>query len=328
MKIFRRKTVKIPVIAAALTTLVLLGCSSAPEEPTEVSEKKNQAAEYIVFGNNYYEQAQFGQALNFFELALDLNISVDNEPGIAKNYNSLGKTWLALGNQAQAQQYYQQAYDLASRIGEKSTVYQSAYNLGEIYLKQNETETARTLMEQALKDVSSDEEASAELAILYHGMGMLYRTIGIESQNNEDSTAANQAYNQSLGYFEQAVRINQSLDTFGQLASNYFMMASVHNRQNNLERAKSLALLALENDRKVENSRGIALDNVALGIIEEKLGNNSEAYNYYIKAFRIYQTLELVSGLRRTAEALIRITTALDRTSETAVYQQVLEQLQ
>jgi hypothetical protein len=41
--------------------------------------------------------------LNFFELALDLNISVDNEPGIAKNYNSLGKTWLALGNDAQAQ---------------------------------------------------------------------------------------------------------------------------------------------------------------------------------------------------------------------------------
>jgi tetratricopeptide (TPR) repeat protein len=314
-------------ISAFILTLFFLGCSSAPQEPTEVSEKKNQAAEYTVFGNNYYEQAQFGQALNFFNLALDLNISVDNEPGIAKNYNSLGKTWLALGNDAKAKQFYQQAYDLAQRIGEKATVYQSAYNLGEIYLKQNETETARSLMEQALEDVSADEEASAELAILYHGMGMLYRTIGIEAQDQLSETSANQAYQQSLGYFEEAVRINQSLDTFGQLASNYFMMASVHHRQNNLSRAKSLALLALENDRKVENSRGIALDNIALGIIEEKLGNNGEAYNYYVKAFRIYQTLELISGMRRAASALVRITEVLERPNETAVYQQVLEQI-
>jgi tetratricopeptide (TPR) repeat protein len=310
-----------------LMILLSWACSSAPEEPTEVSEKKNQAAEYIIFGNNYYEQAQFGQALNFFELALDLNISVDNEPGIAKNYNSLGKTWLALGNEAQAQLYYQQAYDLAQRIGEKTTVYQSAYNLGEIYLKRNETDTARSLMEQALKDVSSGEEASAELAILYHGMGMLYRTIGIDYQDNGQLEDSTQAFRQSLGYFEEAVNINQSLDSFGQLASNYFMMASVHHKQNELERAKNLVLLALENDRKVENSRGIALDNVALGIIEEKLGNNSQAYNYYIKAFRIYQTLELVSGLRRTAAALVRITTLLERPNETAIFQQELDRL-
>jgi tetratricopeptide (TPR) repeat protein len=156
---------------------------------------------------------------------------------------------------------------------------------------------------------------------------MLYRTIGIDYQDNGQLEDSTQAFRQSLGYFEEAVNINQSLDSFGQLASNYFMMASVHHKQNELERAKNLVLLALENDRKVENSRGIALDNVALGIIEEKLGNNSQAYNYYIKAFRIYQTLELVSGLRRTAAALVRITTLLERPNETAIFQQELDRL-
>ncbi|MBN2050709.1 MAG: tetratricopeptide repeat protein, partial [Spirochaetales bacterium] len=84
-------------LVLALLAAVLAACSSAPKEDGTVREIKNQAAEYGEYGNRYYLAADYDQALKFFSLALEMNLSVDNTPGIVESHNSLGKVYLRTG---------------------------------------------------------------------------------------------------------------------------------------------------------------------------------------------------------------------------------------
>ena len=97
--------------------------------------RKNQAVRYTEFGNAYFQAANFEMALNFFELALQENIAVDNLPGIAKSYNSIGRVYAATENYASAQDRYQMAMEFAELADDTKTVTQTLINRGELHLR-------------------------------------------------------------------------------------------------------------------------------------------------------------------------------------------------
>ena len=72
------------IILVLLAFTLIVSCSSAPKQTEEITDKKHRAAEYTKFGNSYYNEGRYNQALQFFTLALNDNISVDNEEGIVR----------------------------------------------------------------------------------------------------------------------------------------------------------------------------------------------------------------------------------------------------
>jgi tetratricopeptide (TPR) repeat protein len=269
-----------------LAFLLLAACSTAPRQQEDVVETKNQAAEFIDFGNKAFESAQYDQALKFFNLALDENITVDNEPGIANAYNSIGKVYLRQREITRAREFYEAAMKIAVKIEDSLLISQSSNNIGETFLIENDTATALDYFNEALNlSGTSSEQAQIHLAVINNNIGIVYKRLG--------------RYEDALSYLEKSMKINSKYKKFAELATNYYMISSVYSKQSQFDAALGNIGLALEMDKKVENSPNIAQDLYVTGLILNKKGDRSQAFDYFEKSYMIYERLNLPSDMEK-----------------------------
>ncbi|MCK4540822.1 MAG: tetratricopeptide repeat protein [Spirochaetales bacterium] len=292
-----------------IALIILSSCSSAPEDEAGVVETKQRAAEYTDFGNTYFSRGQYDQAKLFFQQALSYNLSIDNESGIVQSHNSLGKVALATGDHTKAESHFSTAFELAAKIKEANLIARSANNLGELKLNEGDPHGALEYFTQALSEESNEVEET-ERAILYHNAGTAHKQLG--------------DYEESLRFLNLALSINLKLKRYEELAANYYMVASVYSKTQRYDEALSSALLALEYDKLVENSIGIAKDLVALGIINEKSNNLKVSYEYYQRAFLVYEVIGLLPQLSKMLERLIRVAEALGKEEDVIIYKESL----
>ena len=304
-----------PLLTAVLGILLLIGtgCSSVPKDQRTDRETgiKNQAAEYTRFGNGYYSRAEYTQALDFFQLALAENISVDNEPGIVKSYNDIGKSYAAMGNLEKAAANFMEGYRTAQRLEDPSLLALCESNLGEIFLRNGDSDKAIDIFNRALD--RPVEEISPRTAILFHNAGQAYKLEGNLDRAEE--------------LILEALRINTEEEEHRETASNYYALASIASKRGDYDRAVEYGLAALENDKRMENSVGIAADLKGLGIIHFRKGDTQDAYEYMKKSFLVYETLGLRKQLIDTLGYLEEFARALDRPEEAEVYRESLNNL-
>ena len=265
------------VFSSIILILLILGCSTAPEETEEVLEKKTKAAEYAEFGNNYYEQGLYEKSLQFFELALAYNGVIDNRFGIGITYNSIGKVFMAQGLMENARWYFNKANEIAVELNSFVLLAQCSNNLGEIYYIEDNYEAALEYFEQALIYSKDGSISDTNRAVIYHNLGSAYK------RTNERELA--------LEYFIDALEINLAGEKYKEAASNNYMIASIYSEKEEYELAVQYIEQAMENDKKVENSLGIAKDYVALGLIYKRQENYEESYDIFKRALFMYLSL-------------------------------------
>ena len=103
------------------------------------------------------------------------------------------------------------------------------------------------------------------------------------------------------------------------------MIASVHSKQGDFPDALSNAQKALELDKKVESSPGIAKDLFALGLISSRKGDAAAAYDYFQRSYGVFATLGQKTGMKKSLTELISIAEGLGRTEEAQGYRQALQ---
>ena len=300
-------------LIAFVTAAFLLSCSSKPADDPDRFTKRNQAAEYVTYGNTYYDSAMYEQALGFFRMALELNISIDNEKGMTENFISLGKTLIVLGKRNEGRDRIIQAVELSRRIGDNELIVLSLTNLGESFLADGDIKNSRPLINEALELSATISGTTETMAVLYHNAGVLAKYDG-DLEN-------------AMDYFNRASQINSRLEKLNQLAANYYMISSVYSKQERYDKAVEYAHLALENDKKTEHSYGIAKDIHALAIIYGKSGLPAESYEYYKKAYLIYNTLKLKTELMKVLEELMRLAPEYGSAKETQQFAEDYELL-
>jgi tetratricopeptide (TPR) repeat protein len=278
----------VPALLVIVLALVFAGCSSAPDEPESMVETKNRATRYTEFGNAHFSRGDYSLALRFFDLALQDNVSVDNLPGIAKSYNSIARVYSAAGDLDEATENAGMALVFARLAADPEQEMQGHINKGEIALRGGDETAALAEFERAQEIVNSHEEIAN--AVLLHNLGTLY------ARQADFATASR--------YLEEARRINDEAGDWKELASNHFMMASIASRQGNHQEALTHASTALEYDKRAEFTPGIAADLGALGQISEALDDDEGAYQYYLRALRVYLTLNDGAGTIATLSAL------------------------
>ena len=296
-----------------LILALFTSCSSAPEAGNETLEKKNRAAENTEFGNSYFNQANYAQALNFFTLALNDNISVDNEEGIIQSYNSIGKVYLALSDLPAAERNFSQALTMAYKAGVAPLIAQSANNLAEVYLIRNELDKSLGFFQEAMKQIDTESPGS-DGAIIFHNMGCVYKKMG--------------KLDEALKLFQNALEVNLKLKRFEEAASNYYMISSVYSKRGDYTMALDYAGQALDLDKRVENSLGIAKDLLALGIISSKAGKYEEACNHFKRSYQVYQTLSLTRECRKVIPFIITACEISGRSEEADQYRRLFEETQ
>ncbi|MBN1646874.1 MAG: tetratricopeptide repeat protein [Spirochaetales bacterium] len=273
-------------IYAALVIILLASCSTAPKKSDEVVDTKNQAAELIDYGNRAFEDAQYDQALKFFNMALDQNVTVDNEPGIAGSYNSIGKVYLRLGKIDRAMDYFEKALKIAQKINNPLIISQSSNNIGETWLFRNDTSMALEYFNTALTiPGSASQEVEVHIAVINNNIGIVQKRLG--------------NYESALEYLTKSMKTNSKYKKFAELATNYYMIASVYSKQELYGPALENAQLALEMDKKVENSPNIAQDLFVIGIIYKKTGDETRAFDYFEKSYMIYERINLPREMKK-----------------------------
>jgi len=298
-------------VAALLAALLLAACSSAPKQPDRATDVKNRAADAALSGNTYYRQGRYELALQFFTQALNENLSVDNEAGVVQSYNSIGRVYLAVGMNDEAEAAFVKANAIAVRMGGEP-LFVTSNNLGELSLRRGDARGALAIFERvlegSLKDVPRDQ-----LALLYHNMGSACKATG--------------DYPRALEWLGKALEINLGERLYEEAAADYYMIASVLSKQGDYASAAKNAELALENDKRMENALGVTKDLAALGLIAARAGDHATAYGYFERSYLAATALGSAADIRSSLEGLIASGEALGKTSEVAAYRAALASL-
>jgi tetratricopeptide (TPR) repeat protein len=298
----RLKAKSVHKLSFCLAVLVLLSalgsCSSAPKEQLPKREISAAASEYAVFGNKFYRQGRLKEAEEMYLFSLEYYKRVDDRPGMVRAYNSLGKVYLAAGTVSRSEEAFAAAIQVVEGIEREGAV--SAYELallkaetynnrGELALRKDDPQTALREFNRGI-DLATKLDNPRELAVLLHNRGGVYKNRG--------------EYEASQNDLERALELNEKADRFQEMATNHYMLSSLASQQKDYQTARAHGLNALRLDKKVENSLGIAQDLLALGHIARKTGNNETGAHYYLRAYRIYDSLALEDGKKKVIEYL------------------------
>jgi tetratricopeptide (TPR) repeat protein len=182
-----------------------------------------------------------------------------------------------------------------------------------MYLERGDLKEAEFLLEEAMRGIEEGDPGQ-DLAIIYHNIGSVYKKRGMLEE----------AYD----YFQRALEINLDLRQYKEIASNYYMIASIHSKRGEYAAARETIDLALSYDKRVENSLGIGKDLFAKGMIEEKAGNDQQAYQSFEKSFQVYRAMYLYMDAVGLLPYLISLAERLGKDEEALEYRQLQEQLQ
>jgi tetratricopeptide (TPR) repeat protein len=303
------------LITIASTALLLSACSSLPKGGTKVNSIKNRAVEYAKQGNRFYRLGNYARAEKYFQLALDADFSIDDRPGIAGSYNSLGRVYLAVGADEAAKTAFDNAERYVSPTSTpelKALVVSIETGRAEILLQRGDYQGALTILKKAQALPGGAD--SIEEADLSHDIGAAYKGIG--------------EYAKSLSYLDRALAIHGKLNRVDLEASDLYMIASVHSKQGDYPNAFTFAQSALEKDKLIENSVGIGSDLRALGIIQEKQGETRSAYRYYYASLQVFRTLKMAAEVKDLLERLAKTAMALGETKKAITYRDALKQME
>jgi superkiller protein 3 len=150
------------------------------------------AEEYLIKGNNAYENKSYDAAIKYYRKAIDIN------PLYVGAYNNIGVTYYDQKNYAQAINYYQKVVDINPN-------YANAYNnLGLVY-------SAQENLTQAIHNYQKAIDIDPNFVMAYNNMGAAYNARKNYAQAINcykksivvDSTSKDAHYNMGVVYFAQ-----------------------------------------------------------------------------------------------------------------------------
>ncbi|HOV13223.1 MAG TPA: tetratricopeptide repeat protein [Spirochaetota bacterium] len=278
-----------------LLIITISSCSTVAKKITyEKNDLKNLAADNSKNSNSFLDKYDYQKALDYLKESLKYNTMVDNISGIIFNYANMGKVYLLTKSYDTALKYYNQALEIAEKNDdinldkEKAFVYNG---IGEAYLLNKEYENAEKNFNIALKlNISDEDKAQIETNI-----GRIYF-------NKTE-------YSKALEYFSHSLLIYEKLYNDYKLSSakNYsfilYFVARINLRMQKLDIAHNFIKKALEIDKLIENSSGIADDYFIFGRIYEK-SDADKSIKYYNKSKAIYRLIDDINGYSETLNKL------------------------
>lgn len=240
-------------------------------------EQSDIGDSYYGIGVAYYAQANYQEALKYFQSALDLVVRVVGPEHIytAACYSSIGITYQALGDYPRALEFLLKCLEIEKNNGkEHFSIATTYHNIGHLYMDLGEYSKSSEFFFKALELMSNNHP---NIVNLYNGIGYMY-----DKQGN---------YPKALEF------CNKGLETAEKLvglyhystAQSYGNIAAVYDDKSEHQKALDNYFKALGILIKVvgETHPYTASIYTNIGIVYEKQGRYSDALNCYFKALEI-----------------------------------------
>lgn len=247
---------------------------------------------YLLLGKIANEQGNPQQALRYYNKTLEVAQALNYELGIAKSFQNIGVTHIRMGHYEKALKHYLDALNIYQKHNKNELVIGILNNLGTLHschLKNNQK--AKTYFEQALDLTKNNDDHNFKSYILTN-IGEMY--------------LRQEAYEKATASFSEALSLAKKENNIQVIVNILKNLSTIHLAKEEYPPALQYAQESLEIREKAGFSLKIALEYLHHGNIYEKLGNNTTALHYYLKAqetaLKIHSTPQLV----KTYEALHR----------------------
>jgi tetratricopeptide (TPR) repeat protein len=228
-----------------------------------------------------WSQGDYAAARQYYQQALDISTQLGDPSGRAAALGNLGNVAGRQGDYAAARQYYQQALDISTQFGDPGGEANTLNNLGIVAWSQGDSAAARQYCQQALDRFIQLGDPSGQADALCN--------LGNVAGRQGDYASARQ-------YYQQALDISTQLGDPSGRAAALGNLGNVAGRQGDYATARQYYQQALDISTQFGDPGGEANALNSLGIVAWSQGDSAAARQYCQQALDRFTQLGNHSG--------------------------------
>jgi tetratricopeptide (TPR) repeat protein len=279
-----RRTLAAGLVMVAAATL-LHGCATTKAPDVEPMSATSGEKMYQN-GNRWYLRGCYQEALRYYFGAYEFFCAGDRLAPAARALNSIGNLYRRLGDPETALTFYNEALEIDHRLTDTVGQAQTLINRSAAQLDRHHPKQAAADLRQA----ESLAQGVPRLALA------LSRSRGILATRSGHLQTAETHLREAL----ERVGDTRSLES----AATHYAMGKLRLAQLRPEEARAFFTRALELDRELGHTHGLADDLEALGDCDRELQAWSQAAFLYQRSVRIFALLDHTDKIRQLLETL------------------------
>ncbi|HET6975213.1 MAG TPA: CHAT domain-containing protein [Pyrinomonadaceae bacterium] len=298
-------------------------------------------------GRTYFSQSKYPQALETYEVGLNIAKSIDDKAGVSLISIGVGNAFYVQGNYPKALEAYEQSLKFAEAANNRSDIARAWGSIGTLQWAQGNYQTALDLMLKSLKvrrelnDKAGISTSLGNIAGIYYLQGnydqaLEYQLQGLKlSEESNDKAGISVALNnigavyliqgnylRALETLQRSLKMKEELADKPSIVSTLSLMGQVYYENGNEEQALATYQKGLELAREIGNKPGMAA-------ILSNTGNVYYSQHDFAKALPTMQeALKLNRELGEKASVAGSLNNIANVYKDQADYKQALEYLE
>jgi len=243
----------------------------------QLDNQEQKATSLHLLGSAYWRMNKPEDALRNFQEELAIWRRLGQKAGIALSVNESGKMQALLGNNKAALASFQEALQIRRDIGYKRGLGDTLIDLGNFVDDRGDHDQALKMYKEALQ-IQRDLSNESLQAVCLNNIGAVY----FEKAQYEDARI----------YYQQALQLREKSNVPGDIVNSIDNLAEVSVRMGENDQAVAQYMRALELHRKMDDTRGAAIDSYTLGKMFDYQGRFGAAVNSKKDALKTFQNLK------------------------------------
>jgi tetratricopeptide (TPR) repeat protein len=270
----------------------------ALETTERIEDTHGMAKAFGNLGNVYLQKGEWKQAIAFYEKDLEISERLGDIHGMAQTYANLGTVYAHKGEWEQAIAFYEKDLEISERLGDIHGMAGTYTNLGGVYRQKGEWERAITLCQKALETMEQVGDI--------HGMAQTYTNLGLVYADKGE-------WEQAIALYQKVLETMEQVGDIHGMATTYMNLGNVYARKGRWDQAIVFYQNALQTMERLGDIHGMATTYMNLGNVYTRKGRWDQAIAFYEKSL---ETKERVGDIHGTAQAFGNLGTVYARKGE------------
>jgi len=302
-------------------------------------------------GLDFYDQAQYRDALERFQDALTCYREADDRKGEGKVLNNIGVIYDDLGQTDEGLEYHRKALSIYREIGDLDGEGDSLNHIGFVYSGLEQHEKALDYYQQALsiyQEIGNwvgESNSLNNIGVVYYRLERYEEALdyhqealdihrGIGNQQGEANSLNNigaayhklKQYEKALDYYEEALSIRREIGGPAVVGDTLNTIGNIHHRVGRYQQALDYYQQVLSIRREIGDQAGEGATLNSVGVTYESLGRYEEAMDNCQQALDIYRDIGDEAGEATSLNSIGGIYDSLGQYEKAlAYYRQALD---
>jgi len=260
-----------------ITILFLISCSSAPKNSGYIYEMRIYAETDLETGNKEASKGNFNLSLSMLKESKRKGILTDDSSLIIRSALSLGNVLFSVGQDEEAFSEWNAALAEAQKLNDSELL-----SISKIFIARGRLISGRAGAQPVLDEVTR-EAVNVKTDKLYVAFSWQVKGLALRELKN---------YNEAENAVKQSLAIHDKEKIFENASYDWYLIGSIRSLSGNTAGALEALETAIDYDRRIENSWGIAASWRAVGDVYRKNGRINESNEAYNRAKNIYAAMK------------------------------------